>query len=124
MRYVEKTRKREASGTRFEDFVAVLAHSKGFKWQGYTGSFVDTKEEETSISFLSNKKNIYEDLVDEQGNVDYSLIDSIELIKVSTMAKVTDCVVNIPVRSFKKFSISNSVLYIFYADTYMVINLW
>ena len=123
MRYIEKTRKKDASGTRFEDFVAVLAHSKSFKWQSYTGSFVDIKEEETSISFLSNK-NIYEGLVDEQGNVDYSLIDSIELIKVSTFGKVTDCVVNIPVRSFKKFSISNSVLYIYYADTYMLINLW
>ena len=121
MRYVEKTRKREASGTRFEDFIAVLANSKNFKWQ--SGSFVDVKEEETSISFLSNK-DTYEDLVDEQGNIDYSLVDSIEIIRVSTMAKVTDCVVNIPVRLFKKFSISNTALYIFYADTYMLINLW
>ena len=121
MRYIERTRKREASGTRFEDFIAVLANSKNFKWQ--SGSFVDVKEEETSISFLSNR-DTYEDLIDEQGNIDYSLVDSIELIRVSTMAKVTDCVVNIPVRSFKKFSISNTVIYIFYSNSYMAINLW
>lgn len=101
MRYVERTRKREASGYSLKDFINVLYNYKRFDYVD-TGRFSDARDK-VLIEFVGNFSG---DLLDSDGNLNERAFSKVEMIRVTTMGNVNTVSI-IYADSFKLFTVGN-----------------